>query len=97
MTPIYTEARARAEALQGGPMTDDVILNPGQEIWLFKPVAEPGADGESLIAVSETDVWQIGSAPDALELIGAEMPLDDDTEAGIAGLIAGISAPEEVG
>ena len=97
MTPIYTEARKRAESLQGGPMTDDVILNPHQEIWLFKPVAEADSDGQSLIAVSETDVWQIGSAPDALELIGAEMPLDDDAEAGIAALIAGISTPEEVG
>jgi hypothetical protein len=93
----YMEARKRAEEFYGGPVTDDPIVNPGQKIWLFIPVAEASADGESLIAVSEDSVWQIGSSPDALELIGAEMPLDPETEDEIAGLVASLSETEGVG
>jgi hypothetical protein len=93
--PDYTDARARAEALTGGPVTDDLIPNRDQGLWLFKPVAPPDADGESLVAVSQDDVWQIGSAPDALELYGADLPLGGG-ETDISALLDGISATEEV-
>lgn len=94
--PDYDDAHARAQKVVGDdtPLTDTIIPNPLQGLWLFEIEDDPGATGTGLIAVSATDAWQLDGTPTSPELEGAVWPLDDESE--IQGVLDAFLDPEEV-
>ena len=74
--PDYDKAREAAQAYldPGLIVTDDVIINPGQEIWMFQYVDENAVplDGGLVVVGEDLEPRSIAGTPDDIEFIGAE-------------------------